>query len=74
MGLALARGLDVDDAKREIGQEVEGVITARSVHAVCERFGLDMPISEQVYGVLYNGITPDQATHNLLMRSSKPEF
>ena len=74
MGLALARGLDVDDAKREIGQEVEGVITARSVHAICERFGLDMPISEQVYGVLYKGITPDQATHNLLMRSSKPEF
>jgi glycerol-3-phosphate dehydrogenase len=33
-----------------------------------------MPISDQVYGVLYDGVTPDEATQNLLMRTSKAEF
>lgn len=74
MGLALARGNDVEQAKREIGQEVEGVITAHSLHATAARLGVEMPISDQVYGVLYEGLTPDEATHNLLMRTSKAEF
>jgi glycerol-3-phosphate dehydrogenase (NAD(P)+) len=74
MGLALARGLSVEAAKTEIGQEVEGVITARSVFASARRLGVEMPISEQVYGVLNLGTTPQEATENLLMRSSKAEF
>lgn len=74
MGLALARGLSVAAAKAEIGQEVEGVITARSVYATARRLGVEMPISEQVYGVLYLGTTPAQATESLLTRRSKAEF
>jgi glycerol-3-phosphate dehydrogenase (NAD(P)+) len=74
MGLALARGLDVEKAKGEIGQEVEGVITAASVYAIALRIRVEMPISEQVHGVLYEGITPEQATHNLLIRRSKAEI
>lgn len=74
MGLALARGLGIEEAKREIGQAVEGVITTRSVKAIATRLGVEMPISEQVFGVLYQGVTPGQATRNLLERSSKAEF
>jgi len=74
MGLALAEGCSVEVAKEEIGQEVEGVISARSVHSIAARLGVEMPISEQVYGVLYGGLTPDEATRNLLDRSSKAEF
>ena len=39
MGLALARGLSVEEAKQEIGQEVEGVITTGSVNSIAERLG-----------------------------------
>lgn len=74
MGLALARGLAVEAAKAEIGQEVEGVITAAAVHSIAQRLVVEMPISEQVHGVLYSGVTPDQATQNLLIRSSKDEL
>jgi glycerol-3-phosphate dehydrogenase (NAD(P)+) len=74
MGLALARGLSMEAAKAEIGQEVEGVITARTVHAMAQGLGVEMPISEQVYAVLYEGVTPPQATAALLERSSKAEF
>ena len=74
MGLALAQGLSVEEAKREIGQEVEGVITTRAVDAIAHRLGVEMPICNQVFGVLYEGRTPEQATRNLLMRSSKAEL
>jgi glycerol-3-phosphate dehydrogenase (NAD(P)+) len=74
MGLALAKGLSVEAAKAEIGQEVEGVISARSVHSFAARLSVEMPISEQVHGVLYGGVTPAEATRSLLDRSSKAEF
>ncbi len=73
MGLALARGASVEEARRQIGQEVEGVITARSVHHLAQRLGVEMPIGEQVYRVLYEGRTPEEATRSLLARESKSE-
>ncbi len=73
MGLALARGLDVEAAKKEIGQEVEGVRAAEVVYHKALEIGVEMPISEQVYRVLYQGATPKEATHALLERSIKAE-
>ncbi len=74
MGLALARGRSVDQARAEIGQEVEGVATARSVRALAGALGIEMPIIEQVYRVLYEGVSPLEATAALLEREPKPEF
>ena len=74
MGLALARGLSVTEALAEIGQEVEGVVTALSIHAMSEKLGVEMPISEQVYRVLYEQVSPDQATRALLEREPRPEI
>ncbi|MTW19481.1 NAD(P)H-dependent glycerol-3-phosphate dehydrogenase [Allochromatium palmeri] len=74
MGLALARGKTVDEAKAEIGQEVEGVVTALAVHRLAKRLGIEMPISEQVYRVLHEGVSPAEATRALLEREPKPEF
>ena len=73
LGLALARGIPLGAAKEEIGQEIEGVITAKSLQATAQRLGVEMPISEQVYQVLYEGLSPAAATRNLLMRASKAE-
>ena len=73
LGLALARGLDVDGACREIGQAVEGLRTARAAHALAERHGVDMPIIEQVHAVLYGGADPSTAVATLLERQPKEE-
>ncbi|MEW8506745.1 MAG: NAD(P)H-dependent glycerol-3-phosphate dehydrogenase [Candidatus Thiodiazotropha sp.] len=73
MGLALAEGLSQEAARIEIGQEVEGVHAAQEVHALATRHGVEMPISEQVYRVLYEGLAPKQAVHNLLERRQKAE-
>ena len=73
MGLALARGLTIEEAKKEIGQEVEGVMAAREVYNKSLELGVEMPITEQTYRVLYQGLDPRDAVQALLERSHKPE-
>jgi glycerol-3-phosphate dehydrogenase (NAD(P)+) len=74
MGLALARGLSVAEARAEIGQEVEGVRTAAEVHALARRLRVDMPISEQTYRVLAGELRPEAAVRALLERRQKAEL
>ncbi len=73
MGLALAAGKDIATARREIGQEVEGIGTAREVRAKAMQVGVEMPITEQTYRVLYEGLPPREAVYNLLNRVAKQE-
>lgn len=73
MGLALARGLDIEQARREIGQEVEGVSTTREIRAKAQALGIEMPITEQTFRVLYEGLAPREAVHNLLSRDARSE-
>ncbi len=73
MGLALARGLDIARARAEIGQEVEGVATAREVRLMARQYGVEMPITEQVHAVLFGGLEPRKAVQNLLSREPKAE-
>ena len=74
MGLALARGLSIEQARREIGQEVEGVATAREIYRKSQQFDVEMPITEQTYKVLYQALDPKAAVQALLERSLKPEI
>ena len=74
MGLALARGLGVAEARAEIGQEVEGVATARAVYRKSRDLGVEMPITEQTYRVLYEGLAPLAAVQALLGRRQRPEL
>ena len=73
MGLALARGLTIEQAKAEIGQEVEGVNTTREVYALAKDRKVEMPITEQTYRVLYEGLPPREAVQNLLARQTRQE-
>jgi glycerol-3-phosphate dehydrogenase (NAD(P)+) len=73
MGLALAAGSDIASARATIGQEVEGVATAREVRAKARSLGVEMPITEQTYQVLYAGLSPKAAVHNLLSRQARAE-
>ena len=67
-GLALARGQTPDQARAQIGQVVEGYYAARAVHQVAARESIDMPIAEQVYRILYEGLDPKDALAALMRR------
>jgi glycerol-3-phosphate dehydrogenase (NAD(P)+) len=73
MGLALAAGKTVEEAQEEIQQVVEGVKAAKAVHEVAEKLGIEMPIVNQVYRILYEGATPREAVEALMTRELKPE-
>ncbi|MCP4994239.1 MAG: NAD(P)-dependent glycerol-3-phosphate dehydrogenase [Gammaproteobacteria bacterium] len=73
MGLALAKGLSIEAARLEIGQAVEGVGTTREVLQQAQRLKIEMPITEQVYQVLYEQLDPKAAVRALLERQQKAE-
>jgi glycerol-3-phosphate dehydrogenase (NAD(P)+) len=72
-GLALAKGASVDAAQRSIGQVVEGVLAAKAVREVAARLEVEMPISEQIYRVVHEGLAPKAAVKELMSRALKPE-
>lgn len=72
-GLLLGRGRTVDQAKAEIGQVVEGVGTVREARTLAGRLGVEMPITEQVYQVVYEGRDPRDAVQALLHRQPREE-
>jgi glycerol-3-phosphate dehydrogenase (NAD(P)+) len=73
LGLALGKGRPVEIAVQEIGQVVEGVNTAREIVQLARQYKVDMPISEQVYRVLYDRLPPAKAVHNPLAREVRVE-
>lgn len=72
-GLALGTGKDVDTAQEEIGQVVEGYRNTKEVWLLSERMGVEMPIVEQIYQVLYQGKDAHLAAQDLLARDKKSE-
>jgi glycerol-3-phosphate dehydrogenase (NAD(P)+) len=72
-GLLLAAGKTPEQAQAEIGQVVEGVLAARAVHDVAHRLDVVMPISEEIYRVLYEGKPAKDAVYALMGRTIKAE-
>ena len=72
-GLALGQGTSVEQAMQDIGQVVEGYRNTKEVHMLAERVGIEMPIVEQIYQVLYGGKSAQQAAMDLLARDKKDE-
>lgn len=73
MGLALARGLTVAEARAEIRQVVEGVRVAPVVLRLAQQRGVDMPITEQVVAILEGRTTPLDAVRSLATRPARAE-
>lgn len=74
VGLALGKGESLEQAIAAIGQAVEGVKSAPEVYRLAQERGVEMPITEQVYRVLYQGVHPQQAVEALLNREQKAEY
>lgn len=73
MGLALAAGKTQEQAHEEIRQVVEGVSAAREVRRLADIHGVDMPIAESIYRVLFEDLPAREAVESLFERDRKPE-
>ncbi len=74
LGLALARHAHLAQALAAIDQVVEGVQTSREVMTLARKHGVEMPIAEQVYRVLHEGLPPQAAVDALLQREQRSEY
>lgn len=72
-GLAIGAGKTVMQAEVAIGQTVEGLRATRAVFRLSQAWGLELPIMEQVYRVLYDGLEPVDAVQNLESRPQRRE-
>ncbi len=72
-GLELAAGKTASQALADIGQVVEGYPAAKALRGVAARAGVEMPLCEGVYQVLYERVPALEAVRALMTRPIKPE-
>ncbi|WP_020616694.1 NAD(P)H-dependent glycerol-3-phosphate dehydrogenase [Paenibacillus daejeonensis] len=73
-GSLLAQGLTVDEVLERMGMVVEGVRTTSAAHALASRYHVQMPITEQLYAVLFAGKEPRLAVEHLMARGRTQEM
>jgi glycerol-3-phosphate dehydrogenase (NAD(P)+) len=73
VGLGLGQGKSLAAILGELGQVAEGVVTARSAWALAQKVGVDMPITEQVYRMLYEDKPVRDVLRDLVGRERKAE-
>lgn len=74
VGMLLAQNLQLDEILQQLGHVAEGVYAAQEVHRLAHKLGVDMPISDAVYRVIYEHIPVAEMVANLLNRTASLEF
>lgn len=72
-GILLGKGYSMEAAMKEVNMVVEGVYSAKSAAKLSEKYGVELPIIEQVNKVLFEGKDPRTAVSQLMLRDNKQE-
>ena len=72
-GILIGQGKGVQEAMQEVGAVVEGYYAAKSAYELGKKMGVDMPITEAAYKVLYEDASAAEAVKALLLRTRKAE-
>ncbi len=73
-GQYLASGMSLDEAIAKVGQAVEGAYTIKAAEVLRLEMAVEMPIVEQLYSVLYQGASAQEAVYTLMSRAKKHEL
>jgi len=73
VGMKLGQGKKLADILAETKTVAEGVRTTQSVHHLARKLGVELPLTEQVYRILYEDKDPAQAVRDLMSRELKSE-
>ena len=73
VGYGLGQGRALEEIQAELGQVAEGVLNAKSVHRMSAELGVEMPISEAVYRLLYEGLSAQDVLRSLTDRHLRGE-
>jgi glycerol-3-phosphate dehydrogenase (NAD(P)+) len=72
-GEEIGKGKSLKEVLSETRMVVEGVATTKSAYELAKRYKVEMPITEQIYQVLYKGKNPKEAVRELMTRAPKKE-
>lgn len=73
-GILIGQGKSPEEAMKEVGAVVEGYYAAKSAWELAQKCGVDMPITREAYGVLYEGKNPKEALGILMTRTKQREL
>lgn len=73
-GILLGKGVGAQEAVREVGMVVEGISTAEAAEALARKYGIEMPITENICALIRGEITPHDAVEALMGRETKNEM
>lgn len=73
-GILIGQGVEIQEAMRQIGGVVEGYYATHSAYLLAKQHGVEMPITETAYDLLYNGSDPKTAVPRLMRRQKTAEF
>lgn len=73
-GILIGQGKPVEEAVKEIGAVVEGYYAAANARALAQRVGVEMPIAQAAYEVLYEGRNVHGVVTDLMTRSKRSEL
>jgi len=74
VGIALAEGHSLDHILNELGMVAEGVQTSKAAFQLSQSVGVELPIANVVYRILFDSLKPQIALHSLMTRSLKSEL
>lgn len=73
-GILIGKGYTMEEAMKEVNMVVEGVYSAKAAMALASKYGVQLPIIEQVNRVLFENKPADQAVKELMLRDKKAEI
>lgn len=74
LGVQLGQGKSLDDILKEMRMVAEGVKTTRSVYNLSKNLGIELPICNEVYRILFENQAPEESIKRLMTRSLKHEL
>ena len=72
-GKLIGAGKSIEETKKEVGMVIESIENIDVAYELGKKYNVDLPITNTVYDILYNGLNPNEAVKILMTRDKKPE-
>jgi glycerol-3-phosphate dehydrogenase (NAD(P)+) len=73
VGEEIAKGKNISEIKRKMKMVAEGITTTKAAYVLAKRYNVEMPITKEIYQVLYKNKSPQSALKDLMLRRKKAE-
>ena len=73
-GILIGKGLDINAVNKEINMVVEGIPTTRAINELASEKNIEMPITREIYKILYKNKLANESISDLMGRNLKSEF